>query len=92
MVPACCDAGTVVITWDTGLQLGLVLPSPALEGVGWPGLWGKQEPGAHVSPAGVVGAPGSGRLVRVWGRLSRVETWQSQEGMSVGSLCEEAIN
>lgn len=67
MVPACCDAGTVVITWDTGLQLGLVLPSPVLEGVGRPGLWGKQEPGAHVSPAGVVGAPGSSRLVRAGG-------------------------
>lgn len=45
----------------TGLLLGLVLPSPALQGVGWPGLRARQEPGAHVSPAGV-GAPGGGRL------------------------------
>lgn len=66
----------MTIRWDTGLQLGLVLPSPAPEGVGRPGLWGRQEPGAHVSRAGVVGAPGGGRLVRAWGRLPRVEAWQ----------------
>lgn len=50
----------------TGLLLGLVLPSPALQGVGWPGLRARQEPGTHVSPAGM-GTPGGGRLVRARG-------------------------
>lgn len=63
----------------TGLQLGLVLPSPALEGAGWPGLWGRQGPGIHISQ-------------QVWrvlqdvvgprGRLPRVEAWQGLGSLS----------
>lgn len=76
------------LRWATGLYLGLVLPYPALQGEGWPGLWGRRKPEAPVLPAGAVGAPGGRRLVRAWGRLPRVEAWQGPGGMSVGIPCK----